>query len=1420
MNTLLEIVASNAVLATLMAVGVAGVTRFVRRPKVAYWLWALVLIKLVTPPVFHLPLSLETAGEPEVLVEETAHRADASPDPTARAERPPAMTEEMARDLRRRVDLLTNATSPGSAELPESAAPAAPPVARMTTQEPLQAARKPFPWLETLVGVWLLGSVFWFALAAVRTVRFGRLLRQAEPAPECLQAAARRLADRFGLKRCPEVRVVAARIPPLLWGSVRGATIVLPSDLICQLTLAEQTALLAHDLAHYRRGDHLVRWAEALILGVFWWHPVVWWARLRMRQAEELCCDAWVLWAFPQDAKRYAHTLLTAVEFISAVRSPLPAIASGVGQIGSLKRRLEMIVNQALRRQMSWPGFAAVVAVAMLVLPWSAGTAPAEVTESATDAEAESAVSPEEPDRVVGDVLGDATPSCRVSGVVVGPDGKPLEGAKVYLVGHEYFHPFGHTLPYAAWPKDQESVGFGLHTYGEATTDTAGRFALDDVPFHLAGIGRADIVVRAEGLGMAFFDWKGNEEVKIEVAKGVAVKGRLLAPDGRPASGVTVQSTWISSDVGYLSISIDAPEKELPGCWPRPVRTDAEGIFTVSGIPTDSSVSFCIRDPSYGEERLTVDTKLESTEISEEAGQMPGESRSTLPPTFTHRLTPPRPVEGVVTAADTGEPFAGMLVEVVAIGNLGGWGIYGRTDEQGRYRINAWEARNYFVHVYPAPGSGYLAVSKSRIQGWPKGAQTLQFDLVLHRGKPIRGQVLDDQTGEPIAGASVVYRPSRGNPHERNDYEFRNPALTGEDGRFTLTAIAGAGQLMVETPHRIYRRTSIERRGAGPTMPAGLTPIDVPLEGTPDEVVIRMKRGRSVTLRVRGPDGETLPSVRVFWDGINAVHDVAWFEGFSFPLNAGGVEKDLVLPGLDPEGTALILLLNTDLKLGAVFEVTPETPAGPVEVRLQPTATVTGQVVTPEGEPDPNGRVDLMLTRAPKKEKFPWQGPPSRQLDYSNFSRAHEQEEPLYPDGRFTLEYILPGLRFGLRVSRVRERSWRHVSTVAMEPFESGQRLDLGKLVVREEPSRQTADEFPAKPFQEATFEGGELKFVEGIPVLFLQGTPEEMGRQHGTLALADIRRAVGLPKQIMGIAGINGVWSRMVLLAQAAREKLPPRYQREFEAGIQALKASQEEIEAVMVANLLMESGLGIPNSALLVEPARSANGKPLFGHGFDLYSFGILDRMSLVTVRRPDHGHALVTVGIAGLFGVVSGMNDVGLTVATLDAAGARDGSPKFDPEGAPVHFTCARLLEECSTVEEAEKLIRSVSHATQMSLAVCDTRRAAVFEVTPRSVVTRGSENYVMAVTNDFRSPELALPADCDRYETLRLAGKRREPFAWSDVAELMQDVEDDALQMMVFEPGALKLHVAIGDPATAAAMVTLDLEELFKHEVKTP
>ena len=51
MDSILEIVVSNAVSATLLAVAVFAVGRFIKRPALNHCLWLLVMLKLVTPPL-------------------------------------------------------------------------------------------------------------------------------------------------------------------------------------------------------------------------------------------------------------------------------------------------------------------------------------------------------------------------------------------------------------------------------------------------------------------------------------------------------------------------------------------------------------------------------------------------------------------------------------------------------------------------------------------------------------------------------------------------------------------------------------------------------------------------------------------------------------------------------------------------------------------------------------------------------------------------------------------------------------------------------------------------------------------------------------------------------------------------------------------------------------------------------------------------------------------------------------------------------------------------------------------------------------------------------------------------------------------------------------------------------------------------
>jgi beta-lactamase regulating signal transducer with metallopeptidase domain len=112
-----------------------------------------------------------------------------------------------------------------------------------------------------------------------------------------LNGLVRTLAGRLGLKRCPSVWLVPGALAPMLWTVGRAPRLLLPTRLLERLDREQLQTLLVHELAHLWRRDHWVRFVELAALGLYWWHPVLWWARRELHEAEEQCCDAWVVWA-------------------------------------------------------------------------------------------------------------------------------------------------------------------------------------------------------------------------------------------------------------------------------------------------------------------------------------------------------------------------------------------------------------------------------------------------------------------------------------------------------------------------------------------------------------------------------------------------------------------------------------------------------------------------------------------------------------------------------------------------------------------------------------------------------------------------------------------------------------------------------------------------------------------------------------------------------------------------------------------------------------------------------------------------------------------------------------------------------------------------------------------------------------------
>ncbi len=335
MDTLFQIGFSNAVVAMLLAGFTLMVGLKVRNARVLHLLWMVVLLKLLTPPLYQFDVEWPLENFSAAATSLDGVPTGGGPDWVDAALLEPALPEAIG---------------------------------------PLESA--PTTWLEwnsiqwALGAAWLAGLIILFAVSAVRIFRFNRRLQihsRTVPAEVSRQAAL--IARRLQIRTLPDIRVTAARLSPLVWWLGGRVQIVVPQRLIEQLDTQQLRWVIAHEMAHVSRRDYLVRWLEWITCITFWWNPVVWIAKRNLRTQEEICCDELVLKTFRPGKHSYANSILTAVESLVRPAFRPPAVASEINSGGFLKRRIEMIMSgKSNWRQLGWVHLG-MVAAALFLLP-------------------------------------------------------------------------------------------------------------------------------------------------------------------------------------------------------------------------------------------------------------------------------------------------------------------------------------------------------------------------------------------------------------------------------------------------------------------------------------------------------------------------------------------------------------------------------------------------------------------------------------------------------------------------------------------------------------------------------------------------------------------------------------------------------------------------------------------------------------------------------------------------------------------------------------------------------------------------------------------------------------------------------------------------------------------------------------------
>jgi RNA polymerase sigma factor (sigma-70 family) len=452
------------------------------------------------------------------------------------------------------------------------------------------------------------------------------------------------------------------------------------------------------------------------------------------------------------------------------------ALANGVIKAMSIMKKKSLILCLAA---------AAAVAIASSAVVMGIASARSPAVESAR------AKLPPQP-RLVEDprnvnAIQETGEKVTVNGRVLGPDGKPVAGAKVTLWCH-----FGYLCHYKEW---HPSTTGPFQPEPLATSGADGRFtatyrksdikdnplSMWDRPWRMV-----QVVASAKGFGPAWasLDRPDKGEFILRLVKDDAqVKGRVLNLEGRPVVGAAIR-------VVHVTVGGDAHGSLWQSSWAGlpDVKTGKDGRFTLPGLGRGRTAVLSIEGPDVEHKLVNVGTPtVDAPSIGErEVVVVAG---------------PTKPVEGTVRIKGSAKPLAGVVV-------YGEEDTHQRrvrtvTDGNGKYRLNGLlKAKSYKLTIYPPLASGCLSTFTTVTD--TEGLLPVTVDVAVRRGIEVRCRFIDKKTRKVVQG-ELRYTPLESNSlyKETEDalgvvpnHVFRRIYVPDPDGVIRLVAYPGPGLLV------------------------------------------------------------------------------------------------------------------------------------------------------------------------------------------------------------------------------------------------------------------------------------------------------------------------------------------------------------------------------------------------------------------------------------------------------------------------------------------------------------------------------------------------------------------------------------------------------------------------------------------------
>ncbi|MHC4575218.1 MAG: M56 family metallopeptidase, partial [Planctomycetota bacterium] len=307
-----------------------------------YWIWMLVLVKLVLPASLSSPVSLGNwigdrmeywnTRRPAAATELAEPPASAVSFDTLHLPQRPEATAPLSVEMSPEVPAVTPSTEPA---VPAEQAPIISPAVSVT----------PLTWQAVVFVVWLVVVVTMGLLLLQRAIFVRGLVAHAREANSLMNDTFEFCRKQMGLKGKVRLKVSTNAASPAVCGLFRPVILV-PHNLAPSLGARDLRAVLLHELAHIKRGDLWVNLIQTVLQIVYFYNPLLWLANAIIRRVREQAVDEAVLVAMGEKAKWYPQTLVN----VAKLAFKRPALSLRLIGVVESRRALTGRVKRILNR--------------------------------------------------------------------------------------------------------------------------------------------------------------------------------------------------------------------------------------------------------------------------------------------------------------------------------------------------------------------------------------------------------------------------------------------------------------------------------------------------------------------------------------------------------------------------------------------------------------------------------------------------------------------------------------------------------------------------------------------------------------------------------------------------------------------------------------------------------------------------------------------------------------------------------------------------------------------------------------------------------------------------------------------------------------------------------------------------------------